>query len=183
MVRLLLGLVIGILLVPVAAYLWLSFGKVPVAVTDPELPHEREITSIPLDARIQHEMIVTPPMQVDENTLVAGAHIYTDRCSVCHGLHGKSSAFGSEMFPEAPQLLEKHHNSSVVGVSDDPPGETYWKIYNGIRLSGMPSFRTQLTETQMWQVTLLLANADRPVPPAALDILNHASPPPAETIK
>jgi len=27
----------------------------------------------------------------------------------------------------------------VVGVSDDEPGETYWKVANGIRLTGMPA--------------------------------------------
>ena len=44
---------------------------------------------------------------------------------------------------------------SVVGVSDDEPGETYWKVANGIRLSGMPAYTHILTETQMWQVSLL----------------------------
>ena len=67
-----------------------------------------------------------------------------------------------------------------MGVSDDPPGETYWKVANGIRLTGMPSFKSVLTETEMWQVSLLLANADKPLPPEALEILNgHSSPPPA----
>jgi len=28
--------------------------------------------------------------------------------------------------------------SKVKGVSDDPAGETYWKVANGIRLTGMP---------------------------------------------
>jgi mono/diheme cytochrome c family protein len=84
------------------------------------------------------------------------------------------------MFPDAPALWEKHHNGEVVGVSDDPPGETYWKVANGIRLSGMPSYKDVLTETEMWQVSLLLANADKPLPPAAVDILNgEAAPPPA----
>jgi mono/diheme cytochrome c family protein len=84
------------------------------------------------------------------------------------------------MFPDAPALWEKHHNGEVVGVSDDPPGETYWKVANGIRLSGMPSYKNVLTETEMWQVSLLLANADKPLPPAAVDILNGvAAPPPA----
>jgi len=32
-----------------------------------------------------------------------------------------------------------------------------------------------LTDNQMWQVSLLLANADKPLPPAALDILNGAA--------
>ena len=46
-------------------------------------------------------------------------------------------------------------------MSDDPVGETYWKVANGIRLTGMPSFDKVLNETQMWQVSLLLANADK----------------------
>ena len=75
------------------------------------------------------------------------------------------------MFPDAPQLLQKHHNGDVVGVSDDPPGETYWKVYNGIRLTGMPAFKTQLSETEMWQVSLLLANADKQMPPAVQSVL------------
>lgn len=76
------------------------------------------------------------------------------------------------MYPNAPPLWESHHNGEVVGVSDDPPGETYWKAANGIRLTGMPSFKDILSDTQLWQVSLLLANANKPLPPAALDILH-----------
>ena len=47
------------------------------------------------------------------------------------------------------------------GVTDDPAGETYWKVANGIRLTGMPGFTGSLTTDQMWQVSLLLANADK----------------------
>ena len=178
--RVLLGIVLGVLLVPLAIALYFSFGKVPVAVADPPFPHEEQIVSVPLEARIKQEMIGAPPIQSTEATFVAGARVYTERCAVCHGLHGRKSAIGSDMFPSAPQLLEKHHSGNVVGVSDDPPGETYWKVYNGIRLTGMPAFEHQLSETEMWQVSLLLANADKPMPPAALDILNRAPTPPTE---
>ena len=78
----------------------------------------------------------------------------------------------AQMYPQAPQLWEKHRNGEVVGVSDDPPGETYWRVANGIRLTGMPSYKKILTDTQMWQVTLLLANANKPLPPAVVDIVN-----------
>lgn len=178
MIRLLLGIVIGILLVPVGVAIWLQYGQVPVAVSDSPLPLERRITSRALDARIDHEMVQTPPLQPDETTLIAGANIYVDQCAACHGLHGKKADFGDLMFPKAPPLWEKHHNGTVVGVSDDPPGETYWKVYNGIRLTGMPSFKSRLNETQMWQVSLLLANADKPLPPAALQALRGSEPVP-----
>ncbi len=168
--RFLMGVVIGILLVPVGVLMWFRIGHVPVAVADPPLPDERAFTSAPLHARIDRET-ANPPMQPDEANLVAGAHIYGDQCAVCHGYYGKPSAIARNMFPDAPALWEKHPNSDVVGVSDDPPGETYWKVSNGIRLSGMPSFKPILSETEMWQVSLLLANADKPLPPDALSIL------------
>jgi mono/diheme cytochrome c family protein len=165
-----------VILVPAAVLAWLRFGNVPVAVADPPLPQERLLTGVPLRARIDRELIKTPPIQVSENNLVAGAEIYRDHCAGCHGLHGKHSSFGAHMYPDAPPLWEKHHNNNVVGVSDDPPGETYWKVVNGIRLTGMPSFKSVLTETEMWQVSLLLANADKPLPPEAVYILRVQQP-------
>jgi mono/diheme cytochrome c family protein len=171
--RILLGIVLGIVLVPIALLGWLWFGSVPVTVADPPLPHERLLTGVPLDARIGRELVKTPPIQADEDNLVAGAEIYRDHCAACHGFHGKPSSVGARMYPDAPPLWEKHHHGAetMMGVSDDPPGETYWKVANGIRLSGMPSFKQVLSETQMWQVSLLLANADKPLPPVAVDIL------------
>ena len=59
------------------------------------------------------------------------------------------------MYPKPPLLLEGK------GVTDDEPGESYWKIFNGFRLTGMPGFSKSLSETQMWQMSLLVANADK----------------------
>jgi hypothetical protein len=75
------------------------------------------------------------------------------------------------MFPAAPQLWKRHGHSSVVGVSDDDAGETYWKIANGIRLSGMPAFSHTLSDTEMWQVSLLLKSADKEIPDPVIGIL------------
>jgi len=176
--RLILGMIVGILLVPIAIGAWFWFGKVPVAVADAPFYHEREIVSVPLRARINRELVKNPPVQVTEDDLIAGAHVYTEKCANCHGIHGKPSALGANMYPVAPQLWDKHAHGNVVGVSDDPPGETYWKVANGIRLSGMPAFKMMLTNNEMWQVSLLLSNADKPLPPTAIDILrgNQANP-------
>jgi thiosulfate dehydrogenase len=177
--RLILGIVIGVILVPLAVLSYFKFGKVPVAVSDPPFPSERLLTGVPLDARIDRELVKNPPIQPNEEAFVAGAHTYADQCAVCHGFHGKPSIVGAHEFPDAPALWEKHHNGAVVGVSDDPPGETYWKVANGIRLTGMPAYKEVLTDTQMWQVSLLLANADKPLPPAAVAVLNGETAAPA----
>ena len=183
MPRFLLGLIFGIVLVPLAVLAFLTYGKVPVAVDDPPFPYERQLVHMPLDARIEREMVGTH-MGPDATNLTAGARIYTERCAVCHGLHNRPAAIGEHMFPDAPPLLEPHQNNrDIVGVSDDPVGETYWKVENGIRLTGMPSFKTQLSDNEMWQVSLFLANANKPMPPAVIDILNHAFAPPADAPK
>ena len=178
--RLLLGILLGIVLVPVAVLGWLKFGKVPVAVADTPLPNEQLLAGMALDARIDRELVKTPPIQPDEANLVAGAHIYGEKCAVCHGFHGKPSVFGAHMFPDAPPLWEMHHHGAetMMGVTDDPPGETYWKVANGIRMTGMPAFKDVLTETEMWQVTLLLSNADKPLPPTAVELLRGVPAPP-----
>jgi thiosulfate dehydrogenase len=182
--RWLFGVIVGLTLAPLLVWGWFRYGHPPVAVADHPLPFERQITHVPLDARIDREMPKSAPIEADETNLVAGAQIYHDECAACHGFYGKPSTFAKHMYPSAPQLWARHHNGDVVGVSDDPPGETFWKVDNGIRLTGMPSYHDVLTETQIWQVTLLLANADKPLPPAALPLVKGDEPaaaPPAAT--
>jgi mono/diheme cytochrome c family protein len=175
--RVLLGVLLGIVLVPVCLLSWLYFGKVPVAVADPPLFQERLLTGLPLHARIHREMKKSPVITPDEANLVSGAHIYSEKCAVCHGFHGKPSQLGGQMFPAAPPLWESHHHNASIGVSDDPPGETYWKVANGIRLTGMPAYSGLLSEAEMWNVSLLLANADKPLPPPVVEILRGETPP------
>lgn len=168
----LVGLLLGLLSWPVAAWLYLRSSKVPVAATDAPLPFEAELVHGPLKARIDREMPRSAPMEPSAINLEIGAHIYRQQCAACHVLYGRPSSFAKGMYPEAPPLWAPHGNG-VVGVSDDPPGETYWKIANGIRLTGMPSFRGVLNETQMWQVALLLAGAAKPLPPDVLTLLKQ----------
>ncbi len=70
------------------------------------------------------------------------------------------------MFPRPPQFWVKHQNGDM-DVGNDPVGETYWKVKNGIRLSGMPAYGKALSEKQLWQVSLLLSWADKPLPAEA----------------
>jgi thiosulfate dehydrogenase len=179
--RIFVGFILCLVLAPLAVLAWFRFGHPPVAVADSPFPMERQIVAIPLNARIDREAPSAAPLPADENNLVAGAGIYHDQCAGCHGFYGKPSSFATHMYPAAPQLWKQHKGSSVVGVSDDPPGKTYWTVSNGIRLTGMPSFKDTLSDTQIWQVTLLLANADKPLPPAAVSIVRDEKQPPAAT--
>lgn len=162
--------VAGLVLLPIVVMAYLAYGKPPVATADAPFPLEARIVQIPLQARIHSEMPGSAPIQADAETLAAGAKIYRSECAACHGTPDKPSDFAKTMFPRAPQLWEKH-GKGVVGVSDDPVGETYWKVKNGIRLSGMPAYGPVLSDTALWQVSLLLSFADKPLPAEATTAL------------
>ncbi len=161
--RTLVDFLAGLLLLLLAIYLYLAFGNPPVATADKPFPLEKKIASIPLKARIHREMPAASPIPATDDNLNAGASLYEDKCESCHGTADEPSAVGRTLFPIAPQLWIKHANG-VVGVSDDPVGETYWKVKNGIRLTGMPAYSKSLSEIQLWQVSLLLSMADKPLP-------------------
>ena len=163
--RFLIGLILGLIAVPAGVYLYFSSGSVPVATSAPPMPFEKTMARIALHARMEKEMPKSVPVAADEAGYVAGAQIYKENCAVCHGLPGQpQTAIAKGMFPDPPELLKG------TGVTDDPPGETYWKVAGGIRMTGMPGFDKTLSTTQMWQVSLLLANADK-LPQAAKDVL------------
>jgi thiosulfate dehydrogenase len=152
----LIGLVIGLIALPLCVYIYFVTGNAPVATSAPPLPFEKTLAHGALNARVAKEMPKTVPVAADEPNLLAGAEVYRDNCAVCHGSPGGTpTAISRGMFPKPPKLLEGK------GVTDDEPGETYWKVANGIRLTGMPGFTESLSQTQMWQVSLLAAHADK----------------------
>lgn len=168
----LLGLLLGLIAVPLGFWCWLQWGNPPVAVADPALPFERALVHGPLHRRIAAQMPQHAAMAATPVNLLLGAEVYRAQCATCHGLYGRRSPLGSHMFPHAPQLWAPH-GEGVVGVSDDPVGATYWKVQNGIRLSGMPAFSQVLNQAQIWQVSLLLAGAAKPLPPDVLHLLQQ----------
>ena len=150
------GLVLGIILVPVFIYFYFTSGSAPVATTDRDMPFETTLARKAQRARIEKDMPKTVPIQPTEANYLAGVELYRQHCAVCHGLPlSPKTAIAAGMYPRPPQLFEGK------GVTDDEPGETYWKIFNGLRMTGMPNFSKSLSETQIWQLALLLANADK----------------------
>ena len=161
--KLLLGFVLGIIVLVAAVAIYFRWGSPPVATADKPFPFEKSIVQVPLNARIDRQ-VQQPPFGVSEDVYETGAKVYKAECAACHGVPGRDVPYAKYMYPQAPQLWKKHPRGNVVGVSDDPAGETYWKVANGIRLTGMPAYKHVLSDTQMWDVSLLLKNADQQLP-------------------
>ncbi|HUX09004.1 MAG TPA: cytochrome c [Terriglobia bacterium] len=151
------GLIVGMILIPVSFYLYCVSGHAPVATSAAPMPFETFFAKTALHATLNRDAPKTHSTQASEGELLAGAKVYQQNCADCHGVAAApASNMARGMFPRPPQLLEPGHM-----VTDDPVGVTYWKAKHGIRLTGMPGFTGLLTDEQLWNVSLLLANADR----------------------
>jgi mono/diheme cytochrome c family protein len=180
------GILIGAILAPIAAIAYLLSGYAPAAAADPAFPLEGRIAELALQARIKREAPVRDLSQMSSADLLAGAGIYKKECAVCHGLPDKPApGIASGMFPEAPQLMnppkrpgqgpgpQRGPSASTappqVARAPRPNGD-YWRVKNGIRLTGMPSYQKVLTDDEIWQVVGLIANRRR-LPPEVKDAL------------
>jgi thiosulfate dehydrogenase len=172
--KFLIGLILGILILPIALFFYIRSGAAPVAASDAPMPMEKFLARGGLHARIDKEAPQRDLASFTTGDLAAGAEIYQRNCAFCHGLPQQPpSAASKGMFPRPPQLFTADDT-----VTDDPPGVSYWKVKNGIRLTGMPGFKESLTDQQIWQVSALLARADKLSP----DILLMLRPAPLPAI-
>ncbi|MBZ5564397.1 MAG: c-type cytochrome [Acidobacteriia bacterium] len=106
---------------------------------------------IPIEAEDLRNPLPLTPAAVGE-----GRQTYMQSCAVCHGAdgHGQTS-LGQAMYPPAMDLTSPH-----VQHWDD--GELYWIIQNGVRLTGMPSWKGILSEEEMWGLVHFIRQLPNP---------------------
>lgn len=155
------GVLLTLACLVVGAYFFVTLGWMPANADAKPGWLERWAAHKSLKASIDREAPKgAVPMALTDENLLAGVKLYAVNCAACHGASdAQASNIAVGLFQHAPQLA--HH-----GVTDDPEGETYWKIKHGIRLTGMPAFSGTLTENQIWQLTLFLKHMDSLTPKA-----------------
>jgi mono/diheme cytochrome c family protein len=167
MIKFFLGLFVGIGLVVLASYLFMTRGGIFMGTDTKPLPFEETIAGAAITASIGKSADDQSPLPVDEANLLAGAKIYMQACAGCHGRLDQASSSAKGFYPLPPHLLPPG-----TGVTDDPVGATYWVVKNGIRFSAMRAFNQKLSDTEIWQVSLLLRNADK-LPNSVQDALRQ----------
>ena len=126
-------------------------GFIPANANAKPSRFERTIAHISLNATIRRKAPQgAAPIAASPENLTEGVRLYGENCAVCHGTSaGKMTTIAQGLYQSPPQFAKDD-------VTDDPVGTIYWKIHNGIRLTGMPSFSASLTEKEQWQITLFL---------------------------
>jgi thiosulfate dehydrogenase len=167
--KFILGVLVTLIVLAIGVYCFFALGLAPVATASPAMPFEKKLAKLGLNKRIEKEMPKNPPnIQMDDTAYQVAANFYKDDCAFCHGLPNQQRPRAATgMYPPPPQLFQGK------GVTDDEPGETYWKVANGIRLTGMPAYKPSRNDQQLWQVTMLLKNADK-LPVSAQQVLGGA---------
>jgi mono/diheme cytochrome c family protein len=145
------GLVVGVIVAAVVGGL-LFFLLFPLALQhrtswplEDEIGTNRVLAAIP--AKYKR---MANPLATDSATAAAGRAVYLGNCAVCHGPSGNGdSPIGQNLFPPAVDLASRR-------VSDMKDGEIAWIIKFGLSFVGMPSFKTLLSEQQVWQLVVFV---------------------------
>lgn len=157
-----LGFAFTIIAAVACAYVVIAAGTVPAAADDKPLPLEHWAARTSLRATLARNAPKGPsPVPLTDANLIAGIGLFAQHCAICHGTakgNASPSPVAKGEYPSPPQLASD-------GVEDDPEGWTFWKIENGIRWTGMPSWKATLNAEQIWTLALFLKHMDK-LPPA-----------------
>lgn len=138
------GVAVAFLICAVA----LIFGLVMTAPADRQPTHAETFAAtmlrrmfVPLHARV-----IPRPPTITTAALVEGRTIFRQRCAMCHGGSGQGDAsLATAFYPPVPDLTAR-----TIQLWSDR--DLYWTIQNGIRMTGMPAWRSSLSDQQTWHV-------------------------------
>ena len=174
MIRFLIGFLTGIVLVLLVVFCYVRFGFVDARADVDPGSLETKIAMPALDASVDRRAPSTKnPIQATEENLLGGMKVYQANCAGCHGdISHRHLAFGDSFYPRAPQFVED--------TPDMPENQNFYIIQHGVRLSGMPGWKTSLKESEIWQVTTFLSNLEK-LPPQVQSAWKTAATEPGTT--
>jgi mono/diheme cytochrome c family protein len=105
----------------------------------------------------RHGRDASPPNLDDAETVRAGARAFAARgCANCHGAPGVTwQKFSEGLNPDPPDLAKEI-------VPNREPGQLFWVVKNGIKMTGMPSFgktadrQDGADDTELWSIVAFL---------------------------
>ena len=149
---------IGSVLLMLFAYAYVKFGVYDVGASKPHtnftqwLTHETMVHSVK-----RHAKGIEAPASFTSDQVSAGFCAYETHCVACHGAAGVARReWVSGLEPSPPYLLDIHPRFSR--------GELFWIVKNGIKMTGMPSWKNEMTDAEIWSVVAWLEGSAK-LPP------------------
>jgi mono/diheme cytochrome c family protein len=135
-------LTLGLISAALAAFLSGCAADKQSSEGEAGLANAAKDVTIPLEAgKMQN------PLPQTDQVVSQGQEVFLGSCAQCHGPDGRGdSDIGPRMNPVAMDLSSPH----VQHWSD---AELFWIIQNGVRLTGMPSWRSSISANDTWALT------------------------------
>jgi hypothetical protein len=165
----LVGLVVGVVLVPLVLFVVGSMGGLSTHATADPPAWEARFADRALEASLSREArSLRNPITVNDDALLAGMKLYIDNCSGCHGRPGEPSPWGTKnLYPRVPQFAE---HPAHLGA-----GKMFVVVKRGIRYSGMGAWDGMLPDEDIWRIVTFL-NTAHDLPPAVAATWNARKP-------
>ncbi len=106
------------------------------------------------------------PFGTSKEVFEAGARLYAANCAGCHGRPGRNGKG-----PNAAQFWDRNNGAGSHAIAQ-PAGALYQSTAVGNLVQGMPSFGQRLTDTQIWDLALLLKSAHDDLPEPVIRLLH-----------
>jgi mono/diheme cytochrome c family protein len=94
------------------------------------------------------------PLPGDDEVVNGGRQTFTQSCAFCHGADGRGTNLGRNMYPPAMDLNAPH-------VQHWADAELFWIIQNGVRLTGMPSWKSSISQSDTWRLVHFIHSLPR----------------------
>jgi mono/diheme cytochrome c family protein len=124
-------------------------GKQP-SQEESSLANAAKDVTIPLEAGKMKN-----PLPETAEVVSQGQEVFLGSCAQCHGADARGDTdIGRNMNPPAMDLSSPH----VQHWSD---AELFWIIQNGVRLTGMPSWKSSISGNDTWKLARFIHNLPR----------------------
>ncbi len=143
-------LMLGVIVAMLGALLAGCSADKPPSREETTLTNAAKDVVIPLEAGKMKN-----PLPERDEVASQGQQVFLESCALCHGADGRAQTdIGRHMDPPAMDL----HSPHVQHWSD---GELFWIIRNGVRLTGMPSWQSSISDNDTWKLARFIHNLPR----------------------
>ena len=89
---------------------------------------------------------MTNPLPETSEVVSQGQEVFLGSCAQCHGADARGdTSVGRSMYPPAMDLTSAH-------VQHWNDAELFWIIQNGVRLTGMPAWKSSISDNDTWKL-------------------------------
>jgi thiosulfate dehydrogenase len=144
------GVIVGAIALAAGLYGYAHFGLIDLRADQKPSALENNVLGSALDESTErYAPKQKNPLPPSQENLLAGARLYRDKCSDCHGGPANpNSDYGLSFNPPVPQFMKQ--------APDMPEHENFYIIKHGVRWTAMPSWGQIMTDSEIWQVVTLL---------------------------